>query len=464
MFSTSVTRCFGIAILLLGVSMIVPAAVALADGNSAAGNYLFAVAITMFSGAGIALLGSGRERTIKFRSTLLLIFLWWTASPIFGALPFWLDGWSAIDGYFEAVSALTTTGATLRFNDSEPDSIDQMWRAVLQWIGGLSSLAIAASIFIRPAFIGADTLQPTYSPGERQSPIRAIVVAARTLAGVYALLSLLTFGALAAAGAPLLDAVVLSLSTAASGGITPHPGGLAAYGGTVTLLLIPFIILSGASFVMLDQAMRGRLRDVKDSETSVYLVFILILAVVFWLPAGQMGSADIQSSLFNSASLFATNGVTIGEPPGLVIALVTVIIGGSAVSTAGGLKILRWVVIMRRTQLEVRRLVMPSAVFGPKSAGNELGVWMHFLVFTVMLGLLTLGLTAGGHSFEIAAAGAVGALANAGPVITLSHQGADGYQVFEQPPLRALLSAAMITGRLEGVAALMLINKTFWRG
>jgi Trk-type K+ transport system membrane component len=107
---------------------------------------------------------------------------------------------------------------------------------------------------------------------------------------------------------------------------------------------------------------------------------------------------------------------------------------------------------------------MPNAVFGPKSTSNELGVWMHFLVFTMALGLLTLGLTAGGHSLEISAAGAVGALANAGPVVTLSPQGADGYQVFDQPSLRVLLSAAMITGRLEGVAALMLINKTFWRG
>ncbi|HNS86116.1 MAG TPA: potassium transporter TrkG, partial [Parvularculaceae bacterium] len=165
----------------------------------------------------------------------------------------------------------------------------------------------------------------------------------------------------------------------------------------------------------------------------------------------------------NAASLFSPNGVIVGSEPDLMLALVTVIIGGCAVSTAGGLKILRWIVIMRRAQMEVRRLIMPSAVFGPRTARNELGVWMHFLVFTMALAALTTALTAGGHSIEAAAAGAVGAIANAGPVIALTPEGHEGYHIFEDGWTRLLLAAAMIVGRLEGVAALMMIKGAFWR-
>lgn len=463
MRSAAIARYIGLFLLLLGGANIVPLAFALSAGEASAGNYAFSAAATLFAGSGLLIISAGSRRTVDFRSTILLLLLWWTLAPAFAAVPFWLDGWSLIDGYFEAASALTTTGASLENSDLRDTPVDLLWRAVLQWIGGITSLAVAAAIFIRPQFVGADASQPTFARGERDSYIYAVASATRALAPIYGAATVAAFLLIVASGAPIFDASVLALSTLASGGLAPHPAGLDAYPVATRLGLLPFVLIAGANFILFDRLVRGR-RPGVDQETTVYMALILLLSIVLWMLGGGFDSGGLFEPLFNAASLFATNGLVIGKEPGLILALVTVIIGGSAVSTAGGLKLLRWIVIMRRTQFEIRKLVLPSAVFGSRTVTNELGVWMHFLVFTMALGALTGVLTAAGHSLEAAAAGAVGAVANAGPVMSLTPEGHEGYHIFEDAWVRLLLAFAMIVGRLEGVAALMLIRGAFWRG
>ena len=165
-------------------------------------------------------------------------------------------------------------------------------------------------------------------------------------------------------------------------------------------------------------------------------------------------------SFLTPASILSTNGMVIGEPPTMIAALVTGIIGGAAVSTAGGFKILRWLVITRRAREEIWRLISPKAVFGGRRIGNELGVWMHFLVFTLILGGLIVVFAFGGHPLETAAAAAVAALSNAGPLTALV--GIEDYASFGGA-LRWVLVVGMILGRLEVAVALALINIAFWR-
>lgn len=180
---SSIARYFGFAILLVGAAMLIPLAAALSAHDEMAGNYGFAAAITLFSGAGVLILSGKTSGELDVRSTLMLILFWWTATPVFGALPLWLEGWTLIDGYFEIVSALTTTGATLADASIHDRPIDLLWRAILQWVGGLASLSIAAAIFVRPAFTGADTIAPSYSRGERKSYLHAIGSAVRAFLG-----------------------------------------------------------------------------------------------------------------------------------------------------------------------------------------------------------------------------------------------------------------------------------------
>ena len=462
MGQASIVRAFGMMLILIGLFMLAPFVMAIILGEASSDRYLFGAVITILTGVGGLAASTDRRAVTDFRGALVIILLWWIAVPAFAAIPLALSDLSYFDAYFEAVSSMTTTGAWLSNEAAIASRPDMLWRAQLQWLGGLVSLAVAAAIFIRPAFVGIDTLLPPFSRGDRASYLRAIRNAIMSFSSVYLLFTLLCFIMQMLAGVPVLDAAVISMSMVASGGFIPHEDGLAAYPFAATGFLLPFLIIGAANFILVTRIVRGGARKSRDVETGFYLLAILIVGFLFWLAAGA-GHVDlIPAQIFNAASLFSTNGVILGDGPTLPLALVTVIIGGSAVSTAGGFKILRWMVIFRRAREEIRLLITPRGVFGASTVTNELGVWIHFLVFTMTLGALILVITLGGHSFELAAAAAAAILANAGPVIAMVEGAEGGYGVFSGP-VRGVLCIGMILGRLEAVVALAIFNRAFWR-
>ncbi len=459
---TSILRGFAAMLFIIGAAMAAPFLVAVSGGEDSADAYLFSMALCLLSGAAAMAASVGRAPPSDFRGALLIILLWWTVAPLFAAAPFAMSGAPFADAYFEAVAALTTTGGWLSREGALASPAGTVWRALLQWLGGLASIAIAAAIFIRPAFIGIDTLLPPFPRGEKASFLRPLRNAASSFFLVYAFLTAVAFTALVAAGASAFDAAVMGMSIVASGGFVPHAEGLAGYEAPVLYALTPFLILSGANFVLIARLMGDRRERVRDVENASYVMILIGVTVLFWVAAGAGDMGLLIPQFFNAASFMSTNGVAVGEPPPIIAAMVTAIIGGAAVSTAGGFKILRWLVIMRRAREEIRRLVTPSGVFGQARVGNELGVWIHFIVFTMTLAALVVSLSIGGYEFSLAAAAAVAALSNTGPLIYLAEGGAGGYAVFDEP-LRWLLVAGMILGRLEAAVALALFNRAFWR-
>ncbi|MEO1240521.1 MAG: potassium transporter TrkG [Pseudomonadota bacterium] len=459
---TSIFRGFAALLLVLALAMLGPLIVALMAGEPEAGSYLFGGLAALFVGGGAFAASLGRRPPSDFRGVLIIILLWWAVIPAFAAIPFAMQAMTFSEAYFEAVAAMTTTGGWLSPTDALSSQAGLLWRAELQWLGGLASLTIAAAIFIRPAFIGIDTLLPPFSRGEQDSFLRPLRNAAAAFFSVYAVITFIAFCLLAIAGAAAFDALIMAMSTVASGGFIPHQEGLAGYAPGVTYTLFFFMLLSGANFVLIARVLRGSKGRVKDVETFAYLLIALCVGVLFWVLAGAGDVVLAGPQIFNAVSLLSTNGVIIGEAPPLAVMMVTAIIGGAAVSTAGGFKILRWLVIMRRAREEIRRLVSPSGVFGQRRVANEFGVWIHFLVFTFVLAALLAALSVGGHNFDLAAATAVAALSNTGPLVYLVNGGADGYAVFDGA-LRWLLVGAMILGRLEAAVALALINRAFWR-
>lgn len=460
---SGIFRLFAAMQIVVTIALIPPTIIALVTKSDTAGAYVFAILASALVGAGAFASSAGRRNPSGFRGALIVVLLWWVAVPVFAAIPIMAEGLNFADAYFETVSAMTTTGAWLSKAGATAEASGALWRAELQWLGGLASLATAAAIFIRPTFIGIDTLLPPFSRGEYNSFLRPLRNAVISFSGVYAVVTLFAFSTIALAGASTLDAAILAMTTAASGGFIPHPGGVGAYPPGVIMSIFFFTLLGGVNFILIARIVKGQKERLRDIETGAYLLIVLWAGLLFWLTAGAGDVVLIAPQLFNAASLVTTNGFMIGETPPLLAVLVTAIIGAAAVSTAGGFKVLRWLVIMQRAREEIRRLITPSGVFGQRRVANELGVWMHFIVFTLTLSVLLVAVSLGGHSFELAAAAATAALSNTGPLIELAGNGADGYAVF-QSPLRWLLLAGMILGRLEAAVALALINRAFWRG
>ncbi|NHK27659.1 TrkH family potassium uptake protein [Parvularcula flava] len=460
----------GAAIAVLAGAMVIPAISCIASGDYE-GLSVFALSLITCGtiGGGFMLISRNRVETSHskagIREITLFLLVWWGVIPVLGGLPFLLSGFSLGDAWFESVSAVTTTGAWLSQEAARADYAQMLWRAQLQWLGGLVSISSAAAVFIRPQFIGIDVVNTPFARGEQESFLRAFRKAVSVFLPIYSLIALVIFILFVVTGAPPSSAVIMALSFTASGGFVPDAEGFASYGAFVPVAGLVAMILGGISFVSVARLLAPydtslRFRD--DRETPVFLTLVVAITLIFALSVGT-GIAGITDQLLNAASLLSTNGILTGEQPALTPVLVTAIIGGASISAAGGIKLVRWLVTFERAGEEIWKLIHPSGVLGKARAVNELGVWVHFVAFTIILSVLVLVITIYGTPLELSVTTAVSVISNAGPMIAAAPGGITDYNTFD-PLLRVLLALGMIVGRIEMVVALSILNRAFWRG
>ncbi|WOI52347.1 potassium transporter TrkG [Parvularcula sp. LCG005] len=456
---------FGIA-----VAMLWPALLAGTSGSASFSGYLLGAMGASMVGTLSLAISTGMRSVAPVRSglreLLLALLFFWAVLPVTAAIPFLFEGMRFGEAWFEAVSAITTTGAWLSEPLARATDHDMLYRASLQWIGGLVSVSTAAAVFIRPEFIGIAPLVPPFARGEEGSYLRAFARAIRSFAPIYGAIA--AFGALALMllGISVIEAMTMAMSFLASGGFVPHPQGIAAYDVPSRLVAMILMILGAVNFVVIAYRVLGRgtgIRNGRDPETRTFLILIPVIAVIFWLSRGAGDIDRLLAQAFNAVSSLSTNGITLGRPPALIPILVTSVIGGAAVSTAGGIKLLRWLLTFQRTGEELWRLTHPGAVSGRSPSTNEFGVWIHALAFAVLLAILVLATAFFGYSLETSATAAVAVISNSGPLLTLAPLMTGDYLIFE-PGLRTAFGVGMIAGRLELIVLLVVVNRRFWQG
>lgn len=421
-------------------------------------------------GAGAYGLGLGfTDRAIVrggIRELMLALVLFWGGMPILAGLPFLLLGMSPGQSWFEAVAALTTTGAWHSEPGSRSSDAGLIYRSALQWVGGLVSLSTAAAVFMRPEFIGVAPLIPPFSRGESGSFLRAFDQAIRAFVFVYLGCTLLGAVALIAAGVPVVPAIAGAFSLLASGGLLGVTDGPVALGLSAQVVVAILMALGAINFVVVVSLVRprgGTLRFLREDETPAFVMLALAIGLLFWVSAGAGDIDEIPVQIFNAIGVLSTNGLLMGEAPPLPPVLLTAVIGGAAISTAGGVKLYRWLVTIRRTGDELWRLAHPGAVTGALRPVNELGVWIHALAFAVLLAALILLTSLFGYSFETSVTTTVAVVTNSGPLLALAPDMAADYGVFDGG-LRVILAVGMIAGRLELVIFTVLLSRRFWTG
>ncbi|MEM9284523.1 MAG: potassium transporter TrkG [Pseudomonadota bacterium] len=454
----------------MAAACVLPLVVALTSGRGVA-PFAVGLAISAFLGGALFILSTSMRRTRSarsgFRELILALMIFWIAVPFIAALPFLLQGLRLTDAWFEAVSALTTTGAWLSEPTARSAVGGMLYRASLEWLGGLASLATAAAVFVRPEFVGIEPPIPPFARGRRDSYLRAFSAAIEAFAPVYASVTLLSFSAFLLTGVEPADAATLAMSLMASGGFMPFPGGLMALSPAGITVATLTMIVSAINFVVIARlALQGssRLKSGPDPETKAFLLLIIPLGFLLWTSTGAGDWDKIPAQIVNGVSLLSTNGFFIGERPGLTPVLVTAVIGGAAVSTAGGIKLLRWLITFGRAGQELWRLSHPGGVIGrDRPLIYEFGVWIHTIAFTMVLAALVLTVAFFGYNLELAAATAVAVVTNAGPLLSVVEGSTADFVHFAEP-LRILLALGMIAGRLELVLLFLLIDRNFWRG
>jgi trk system potassium uptake protein TrkH len=464
-----ILRFLAMSLFAVAAATVVPFLIALAIPGEEPGSFAAALFLSSFGGACFLALSKSlpRVRPMRsgFRELVLALALFWLAVPFAAAMPFIGRAFGPWDAWFEAVSALTTTGGWLSEPAARSTISGLLYRASLEWLGGIASLATAAAVFVRPEFIGIAPPVPPFARGKNDSYLRAFSTAIRAFAPVYAGLTVVSFAAFFIASVPFWEALSLALSTIASGGISPIPGGIGGYGPAAVAVASLTLIASAINFVVIARvAIQGssRLKGGTDPETRAFLLLIVPVGMLYWVSLGAGDWDEVPKQVANAISMLSTNGTLIGETPQLTPLLVTAVIGGAAVSTAGGIKLLRWLITFQRAGQELWQLTHPGGVLGRKRpALYEFGVWIHTIAFTIVLAALVLTVAFFGYELELAAATAVAVVTNAGPLLSaVQGSTADFIQFPEE--LRLVLALGMIAGRLELILLLLLVDRQFW--
>ncbi len=455
-------------LLALALALVIPGLVAQFEGEDARWAFYMAAFI-------VAVLGLFLERffhqgdafSFARSEAFLLVSAAWLVAAFAGALPFVIEfGFGfAVDAFFESASGFTTTGATIFIDvESLPKSF-LLWRALIQWIGGMGIIVLGIAILPKLA-VGGMELLAAEAPGPIQEKLTPrIAQTAKALWGIYVLLTALEVAVLLLLGLGPLDAVAHAFATMATGGFSTKNESIRAFGSVgVEWTVIVFMVLAGASFAIHYQWLRGKFSALKrDSELRLYLAILVVSSAVVLLNLMLSGVTPslfegIRLAVFQVVSIVTTTGFVTAEYehwPELSRTLLFLLMftGGCAGSTGGSVKIVRLLIVFKKIAVDVKRVLQPHAVLPVQLRGRAIpddivsSVTTFFVLFVLLfvsggVSLIVMGLDPV-TSFSAAAA----CLGNVGPGFgevgpSLSYAGLPA-------PAKVLLAMLMIVGRLE---------------
>lgn len=476
----SVLRILGVLWMILGLFMILVIPVIWYYQSNDLQPMLYAMGLC-FGLGGIAFM-IGRKATVHInkRTGYFTVALGWITMAFLCMLPFIFSGYipSASGAFFESMSGLTTTGASVLTNiEAVPKGI-LFWRSLIQWIGGMGIIVLTVALF--PLLgIGGFELFIAEVPGPTSDKIHPKTRdTARTLWVVYVVLTLLLFLALRFAGMTGYDAINHALTTMATGGFSTKNASIAAFDQPlIHYVLIGGMFTAGTNFTLIYYGFRGRFRKIWQSdEFKTYLIFILgfsfIVSIFVYRLTDQNFEKSFRDSLFQVVSVITTTGFVTADYTSWSTALtmfffILLFIGGCAGSTAGGIKIIRHLVFIKNSVLEFKRILHPRALIRIKIDKQMVAprLLTHILVFLLLyllsflFGSVLVAFL--GLDFESAVGATITCLSNVGPGI-----GSVGpvYNFADVPDLaKWVLSLLMLIGRLELFTILILFTPYFWK-
>ncbi|HHQ41679.1 MAG TPA: potassium transporter [Chromatiales bacterium] len=477
-----VQRILGILLMLFSATMLPPAAVGLLAGDGDYRPFLAAFAATFLTGLVLWLPVARVRREMRLRDGFVVVVLFWSVLGLFGALPLYLSeslDISLTDAAFESISGLTTTGATVLTGlDTLPRSI--LWyRQQLQWLGGMGIIVLAVAV-LPMLGVGGMQLYKAETPGPMKEAklTPRITETAKALWYVYVGLTAACALAYWLAGMEPFDAVAHAFSTVAIGGFSTHDLSIGYFNSAaIEAVAVVFMLLAGMNFALHFLAWRRRsLRPyLGDPEARTYLAVLGVVAVitVAYLYATRTFpgfGAALHHGIFQTVSIGTTTGFTTAQYhlwPGFLPVLLIFLsfIGGCAGSTGGGMKVIRFALLLRQGGREVMRLVHPSAEIAIKLGGRPVpghvvdAVWGFFAAYVASFSLMLLALMALGLDQVTAFSAVAATMNNLGP--GLGEVGAN-YALLSAPA-KWILCFAMLLGRLEIFTLLVLFTPAFWR-
>lgn len=474
-----ITSVLGFLLLGVGAAMFISAGVSWMYADRA----LLPLLVSGFLVVGIGLIGVAfrTEGELTTREGFAIVTLGWILVSVAGSLPYLLSGAikTFTDAFFETISGFTTTGASI-IRDVEvlPQGL-LFWRSMTHWIGGMGIVVLSLAILPMMGMGGMQLYRAEVGGIVKDKLAPRVTETARLLWGVYVLLTVMEIVLLVLGDMPLFDAVCHSFATVATGGFSTKNASIAFYNSTyIDVVVTVFMILAGTNFALHYAALRGDPgRYLRSQEFVYYLtVFAIATGVLTFVNVVSQPGRDLATSLrftsFNVASImsctgFASTDFALWAPVGQMTLLVLMFAGGCAGSTAGGMKNVRVLLMLKSIGRQFQELLFPRAVLPVRLDGRmvendiliTVGGFMLlyvsiFLVSTIAL--LETGLDVVSASSAVASclAGVGPGLATVGPMSNYAHL---------TDAAKWVLDGCMLLGRLEIYTVLVLFSRTFWK-
>jgi trk/ktr system potassium uptake protein len=479
---TVVQRILGLLLMMFSASMLPPVAISLVFEDRSWLPFVQGFSLTLL--AGLLFWAPVRKvhKDLRLRDGFLVVASFWTVLGVFGAVPLFLaetPAMSVTDSIFESMSGLTTTGATVLTGlDSLPQSI-LYYRQQLQWLGGMGIIVLAVAV-LPMLGVGGMQLYRAETPGPvKDSKLTPrITETAKALWYVYLAFTSACMISYMLVGMGWFDALCHAFSTVAIGGFSTHDLSIGYFDSSaINLVAVFFMFAAGINFSLHFFAWRYvQVRHyAADPEFRAY-VFVLVavscvvIASLYWGGTYTTAGDNIINGLFQAVSIATTTGYTTanfaawpGALPAMLI--ITSFIGGSAGSTAGGIKVIRCLLIYKQGVREIMRLVHPSAEIPVRLGSNAVpvrvvdAVWGFFSIYIVVFSIMLILMMAMGLDQVTAFSAVAATLNNLGPGLG---DVANGFMTLGNAAKWIAISG-MLLGRLEIFTLLVLITPAFWR-
>lgn len=419
------------------------------------------------------------EQRLYISEAFAVVALCWVVWSVVGSVPFYLTGdiTDFSNGFLEAVSAFTTTGATV-FSDVESLSHGiLLWRSLMHWVGGMGVLVFALAIVpVTQSGSYMNLFRAEMTGSEVGKLVPKAKQTAYILYGIYAAMTAVLVILLLLGGMPLFDSINHAMSTAGTGGMSVRNSSIASYGSAyIEWVITVFMLLFGVNFTLYYLILRGRVREaLKSSELkcflSIYLIATAVITVTLLANGNGNFADDLRHSAFTAASIMSTTGFynnnfNLWPHFAKFILLLLMIVGSCAGSTAGGIKVSRAQIAAKTVYRDVKRQVSPRFVYNIRSEGKTVdnytvnGVTAFLLCYFVIAASATVVvmLDPAGLDIESSISAAITSLGNVGP--GLARVGPVENFAFLSPITKIVLSVCMLLGRLEIFPFFILFSK-----
>ena len=475
-------RILGILLMLFSLTMLPPAVVSWWTGDGAVDAFLSAFYLVVVLGAVSWVPVRNDRRELRMRDGFMVVVLFWTVLGLSGSLPFILYeklNMGITDAVFESISGLTTTGATVIVGlDDLPASI-LFYRQQLQWLGGMGIIVLAVAV-LPMLGIGGMQMYRAETPGPMKDSKLTPRITETAKALWYIYLSLTVACALAywAAGMSLFDAVGHAFSTVAIGGFSTHDASMGFFDSTlIEMVAVVFMLIAGVNFALHFVAWRHRSLwgYLRDSEFIVYAVTLgtvtlAVTLVLHWRGIYASWDDSFFKAVFQAVSIGTTAGFTTAEYynwPGFIaiLLLFASFIGGCAGSTGGGIKVIRFLLLIKQGIREISKLIHPNAQIPIRLGGRTVSpkviesVWGFFALYVATFTAMYLALALTGLDLMTSFSSVAACMNNLGPGLGMV---GSNYAAINDPA-KWILCFAMLLGRLEIFTLLVILSPAFWR-